>query len=126
MKDILLSIRPKYAAMIYAKTKTVEFRRGLPDSARHWRKVYIYECWPVRKVTGWLNITSVCVAPVDTVWRMFRNEGGISQAEYSEYIIGAAHAWALEISKVNPFAEPLPLSSFGIERPPQSWRYIYH
>ena len=126
MKDVLLSIRPKYAAMIYAKTKTVEFRRGLPDSAGKWRKVYLYESYPVCKVTGWINISSVANAPVDVVWRMFQIASGISQAEYSEYMIGAAHAWALEISKVNPFAEPLPLSSFGIERPPQSWRYIYH
>lgn len=126
MKDVLLSIKPKYAAMIYAGTKTTEYRRGLPDSALYWSRIYIYESSPVRKVTGSAILSGVMHGEVDRIWRWFQKGGGISYNEYSEYMIGAFSAWGLAISKVNPFAEPLPLSSFGIDRPPQSWRYIYH
>ncbi len=126
MRDVLLSIRPEYAAMIYARTKSVEFRRGLPDSAKDWKRFYIYESSPVRMVTGWADVSGVFHATVENMWRMLGGSGGISWNAYSEYMIGATGAWGLVISKINPFAEPLSLSSFGIERPPQSWRYIYH
>ena len=126
MRDVLLSIRPEYAAMIYARTKSVEFRRGLPDSAKDWKRFYIYESSPVRMVTGWADVSWTMHSRVDVVWRMFPKDGGIGSREYSEYMIGAESAWALVIAKINPFAEPLPLLSFGIDRPPQGWRYIYH
>ena len=128
MKDVLLSIKPEYAALIYAGKKTVEFRRGLPISAFYWSRfhIYIYESSPVRMVTGWADVSGVFHSTVENMWRMLGGSGGISWNAYSEYMIGATGAWGLVISKINPFAEPLSLSSFGIERPPQSWRYIYH
>ena len=126
MKDVLMSIRPEYAAMIYARTKTVEFRRRLPESARQWRRFYIYESSPVRKVTGMVALATVKQGDVDWIWRMFKNDGGISWSFYSEYMIGAKAAWALVIARTYPFAEPLPLSSFGVGRAPQSWIYLYH
>ena len=126
MKDILLSIKPKYAALIYAGKKTVEFRRSLPDSAGGWRRFYIYESSPVRMVTGWACVQSVGSGPVAVEYNVYQKEGAISYKDYLKYMAGVKSAWSIEISKVFKFAEPLPLSSFGIERPPQSWRYIYH
>ncbi len=126
MKDVLLSIKPKYAAMIYAGQKLVEFRRSLPYSAKEWRRFYIYETSPVQMVTGWAYVSYVTAATVPLIWRVFQHEGGISYKDYSRYMAGKSEAWALEISNFYRFAEPLPLSSFGIDRPPQGWRYIYH
>ena len=125
-RDVLMSIRPEYAAMIYAGKKTVEFRRRLPDTAGGWRKFYIYETLPVGKVTGWVAIQAVSVAPVDVIWGVFGKNGGIHHDDFKSYVDGAKSVWALILAKVYPFAEPLPLSSFGIDKAPQNYRYIYH
>ena len=126
MRDVLVSIRPEYAAMIYAGTKTVEFRRRLPDAAGGWRRFYIYETKPVAMVTGWAEVTGASVAPVDVIWGVFGKNGGIHHDDFMTYMGGSKSAWALLLRRVYPFAEPLPLSSFGVDRAPQSWRYIYH
>ena len=122
MKDIMISIWPEYAAKIYSGEKTVEFRRRLPASASEWRRMYIYETNPVRMVTGYADIRPHCMS-VRGIWLAFGTEGCINQFDYLDYMKGSDRAWALDILKVFKFAEPLPLSSFGFDRPPQSWRY---
>ena len=122
MKDILISIWPEWAALIYQGKKTVEFRRRLPASASDWRRMYIYETKPVQMVTGFADIMPYS-SSVRGLWVAFGQAGCINQADYLDYMKGAVRAWGLDIRRIFKFAEPLPLSSFGFERPPQSWYY---
>lgn len=69
--DIILSIKPKYAAMILNGTKTVELRKSLPRELPG--KVYLYATKPVGKIVGWFvpkdmfkRITSLCSYDVIT------------------------------------------------------------
>ena len=49
--NILLSIKPKWARLIYEGKKTIEWRKNIPN-ADFIDKVFLYETAPVRKVTG--------------------------------------------------------------------------
>ena len=49
--NVILSIHPKWAKLIYEGKKTLEWRKNTPN-ADFIDKVFLYETAPVRKVTG--------------------------------------------------------------------------
>lgn len=115
---LLLSIKPHFAAAIYAGHKTAEYRRsaprrGLPGWA------LIYETHPVSAVTGMMRAG----AP-----QCLRN-GELNQMEpdIAAYLAGARAPCALPIFGATLFARPVSLGELlpdGGRRPPQSWRYV--
>lgn len=121
---VLLSIKPKYAKMIWEGKKTVEFRRNLPYSAKMWDSALIYESRPVRMITGYVDVIVNWGSP-NIIWGAFGERGGIDRAEYDRYVEGCKSVFVLEI--YNPprrFENPIPLSWCSVGRAPQSWRYI--
>ena len=125
--NIILSIHPKWAKLIYEGKKTIEWRKNIPLSQTE--IVYLYETAPVCKVTGFFKyfaytrvskthlelnkdlLTEKSCVPIEEI----KNYFGKSE-EIFGWICNAGH-------KGNQFAYPLDLSEFGIKRPPQSWCY---
>ncbi len=121
---VLMSIKPKYANLIWEEKKTVEFRRNLPYSAKIWDSVLIYETKPVGMITGYVDVIVNWASP-NIIWGAFGNKGGIDRTEYDRYVEGCKTVFVLEI--YNPprkFANPIPLNWCGVGRAPQSWQYI--
>ncbi len=56
MRDVVLSILPRWAELIYSGRKTVEWRHTYPEGTR---AVFLYECDPVCRigVTGYQQLT---------------------------------------------------------------------
>lgn len=125
--NVILSIHPKWAKLIYEGKKTLELRKSIPLSTVN--IVYLYETAPICKVTGFFKyfaytrikkthlelqkdiITDKSCVPVEEIKKYFGK---------SEEIFG----WVCNAgSKANQFVHPVDLSEFGIKRPPQSWRY---
>jgi predicted transcriptional regulator len=53
--NIILSIHPKWAKLIYEGKKTVEWRKTTPKKADSQSVIFLYETAPVCKVTGWVR-----------------------------------------------------------------------
>lgn len=125
--NIILSIHPKWAKLIYEGKKTIEWRKNIPLSQTE--IVYLYETAPVCKVTGFFEyfaytrvskthlelnkdlLTEISCVPIEDIRKYFGK---------SEKIFG----WfCCAGPRKNQFANPVQLSEFGIKRPPQSWCY---
>ena len=120
MRAILLSIKPEWAAKIYAGEKTLEIRKSVPKCVFP-AVVLIYESG-TGLVTGTFTLQGVLhtASPV-----YFAKAAAMSLKELGDYGPdgrGVYHGWAIE--KPLRFTVPHTLASMGINRPPQSWRYI--
>jgi len=119
----LLSIRPEYAAAIFAGRKTVEFRRSrlAPDV----ELAIVYATQPVGKVIGWFHINGIAESTPDGLWRRFRGGGAIGRRDYFAYFDGAERAYAIQISKPTALEVPLFLEEIAAGlRAPQSFQYL--
>ena len=130
--NIILSIHPKWAKLIYEGEKTIEWRKTFPLRADKGDIVYIYETAPIKKITGsfifnehylldayeksWIDqykergidiIGSGCV-PIDELQK-YQNNGR------------CLHGWCC--AGALRFDTPKSLEEFGLKRPPQSWQF---
>lgn len=52
--NILLSIKPEYAKLIYEGNKTIEYRKDFPKFVLWGSKIFLYETAPIKRVTGFV------------------------------------------------------------------------
>lgn len=119
MRDILLSIKPKYAELILSGKKIIELRKTQPKEDVEW--VYLYATAPVKKIVGrikiidffmsgknfYISLKNICITETE-----FNNYVG--EKPYSLWIIDDAYLQRCSIE----------LSEFNLKRPPQSWCYV--
>lgn len=127
--NIILSIHPKWAKLIYEGKKTIEWRKTLPGKmdlkllrdGNPNVKVYLYETAPVKAITGffyWGGVT-ICDAR-----NMTEDTKGLVQIKDLKAYQGencSLCAWIIDRpTKLN---EKYSIQDFGHDRPPQSWCY---
>ena len=120
---MLLSIKPTYAAKIYAGSKIIELRRVKPS--RVVTKVLIYETSPVSRITGWFTLRWIKSLSPSRAWSRFRGHLGVSRATFRAYFQDCRSATLLAISRARKFVSGIKLSAVrrGI-RAPQSYTYL--
>jgi len=127
-RDLLISIKPRYADMIFDGTKTVELRRQAPKMAAG-DQMIIYVSSPRMELAGSAKITGIQSDTPQKMWRKISQISGITKAEFDKYFEGATQAVAIEIEEAQKFLKPLALEDLkkkhGIQ-PPQSFRYVEH
>lgn len=116
--NVLLSIKPQYAAMILADMKRYEYRRVI-FSTPNIDKVYIYSTAPVKKVVGEFKVDVIINDTPQRIWERTHDESGLSEEEFFDYFKGKDKAFAIAIKDVVRYDTPIPLSF----RPPQNYRY---
>ena len=131
---IIQSAKKEHVANILSGKKTYEFRKNKPKAGKYPYLVLLYEtkdgggrggivgaymCSGVLKTNVFAHRN-----PVADTWREhIAREGCVTVESLYEYAKGRdIVAWNVR----NPitFAEPLPLSKFGLTRAPQSWHYL--
>lgn len=126
-KNILLSIRPRYAELIFSGQKTVELRRVLPN-VNVGDLVVVYISSPIKQVGGTFEISSVISEPLDDLWQKVELCAGISYFEFQEYFSGVDHGFGLAIKNPKKIHTPISLSELQLQWngffPPQSFRYL--
>ena len=126
MMPLLLSLKPRFAELVFMGEKTVELRRRIA-STMIGREVFIYVSSPVRMIRGGFRVTEVWSSDPETVWSEVASRAGVAKAEYDAYYEGCGIAHALALSDV--WAHEAPVEIEGVRRalpgfrPPQSWRY---
>lgn len=123
----LLSLRPRYASLLFRGEKKTELRRRFVRevSGRH---ALVYVTSPVSQLRGGFRVESVVAGALDEVWDRVGVSAGIDRAQFDSYYQGSSVAYALEIVDVWEYVEPVDLSvlrsKFGRFVVPQSWRYV--
>jgi predicted transcriptional regulator len=126
-RAMLLSIRPRFAEMLIAGTKTVELRRIRPGIETG-SLVVLYASSPVCELVATARVGAIHTAGTRAVWAEFGHEVGIRRAEYDEYFLGAPQAVAIRLTNVERLQASHHLSELRARveafRPPQSFRYL--
>ena len=126
MMPLLLSLKPRFAELVFMGEKTVELRRRIASTMTG-REVFIYVSSPVRMIRGGFRVAEVWSSDPESVWSEVASRVGVTKAEYDPYYEGCGIAHALALSDV--WAHEAPVEIEGVRRalpgfrPPQSWRY---
>jgi predicted transcriptional regulator len=120
---VLISIKPEFAEMIFNGTKKYEFRRAVFKN-KSVKTVVVYSSLPAKSVTGEFEIEDVLCEEIDELWEKARHNGSSDERAFYNYFSGKSKGYAIKISNPVKYREPLPLSSFGISKAPQSFVYL--
>lgn len=123
--NVILSIKPKWAELIYLGKKTIEWRKSFPK-ADNIEKVFLYETAPVKAITGFFTlqeiscyiVSSVCAQPEQII-----KSGCVPMVDLIKYRENVDCLYGWMIDKVTKFSEPWGLQYVELKRPPQSWCY---
>lgn len=121
---ILLSIKPKYADLILAGSKRVEFRRSW--AAHDVSMVVLYSSSPIQKIVGIVEVNNVVVASPTSLWNICTESGGgLTRSELRSYFSGKSRGVAVRLGKVREFIKHVdPKTVISNFVPPQSFRYL--
>lgn len=132
--NIILSIHPKWAKLIYEGKKTIEWRKNKPKIFFPGLKVYIYETSPVRKVTGffyWQGTKNLIIRDPDYEGQEIHEaaksvieNGCVPLEDLKKYQGNKEKIFGWICGVFEKFEQPSQLSDFGLKRPPQSWQYV--
>lgn len=123
---LLLSIRPYFADLIFAGTKTVELRRVKPR-VKAGDLVVVYASGATKGMVGAFEVAGVTAAAPSLIWRKFNGGSGLTKRGFDTYFAGASVGYAIRIGKHWKIQEPVPLNTLRKRRagfrPPQSYHY---
>lgn len=128
--NIILSIKPKWARLIYEGKKTIEWRKTLPKKIKKGDKVFLYETSPVFKITGHFdyNGTEIYNKNGDDVkWLrkdFVEDKGCVAIDRLNQYQGQSSHVYGWRVSLPCKLSTPKTLEDFGLKRAPQSWQYV--
>ncbi len=128
-RDVLLvSLKPHFAAMFLAGTKTVELRRVRPD-VDVGARVLLYASSPTRALVGTASVAALDVGLPAQIWSQHRGQVGVTDREFNEYFNGTATAVAITLTDISTLpCGRIPLAELQRRRrgfrPPQSFRYL--
>lgn len=134
--NILLSIHPEYAALIYAREKKIEFRTNIPrkynlfdETAPFDDYIFLYETAPIFAVTGWMkvdsyiNVNKILTGDRKDLKKMIINDGRLTMEHIKAYKPNL-QLWGWHIAEAYNFGRKEFITRFSPnEKPPQSWCY---
>lgn len=123
-RTIVLSIKPRYADLIVAGTKTVEFRRTW--AAEKVDAIAIYASAPIQRIVAIAQVSAVITAKATSLWDYCKKRGGgLSRLELLAYMEGKPKGFAIILGSIKKFDQGI-VPSHVIEdfSPPQSFRYM--
>ncbi len=124
---LLISVRPKFAEMIFDGSKTVELRRSRPN-VRKGAVAMVYVSSPIKQLQGAFEIANIVSARPGALWKRFGNKAGVTRKEFFTYFAGKIVGHALVIKRAWKLAVATCLSCLKRKQkkfhPPQSFRYV--
>lgn len=123
-RAVLLSIKPKYADLILAGSKTVELRRSWPSADIG--MMVLYSSAPIQRLVGLAHVSRVEERPLDSLWSLASENGaGVTYEELASYLQGKRTAFGIMIERVEIAQQQVdPKDLFSDFIPPQSFSYL--
>lgn len=120
---VLLSIKPRFAELIFEGTKKFEFRKAIFKNASI-KTVVVYASSPLQQVIGEFEIEDIIHDELDNLWAKTRQQGGIDKDYFDKYFANKKIGYAIEIKSVKRYKKPLSLKKDFNLHPPQSFLYL--
>lgn len=122
--NVLLSIKPKYAAAIIEGRKSFEFRKSI-FKCHSVERVYLYATKPVSKVVGSFKVGEIIRKDPKLLWEELGQLSGVSSLDFFKYFSDSDIGYAIQIKDLEVFLTPINPSLFiaGF-LPPRSFKYI--
>jgi predicted transcriptional regulator len=122
VKNVLMSIKPKYVNKIFNGEKRYEYRRVM--FKHDIGKVFIYATAPVSMLVGEFTSGAINYTDPEFIWSMTGRHSGISRDDFLEYFFECERGVCVAIYKPVRWEYPRSLMRYGIKRPPQSFMYL--
>lgn len=126
-RALLVSLKPVYAELILAGSKTVELRRVRP-AVSPGCDVLLYASSPTREMVGRAKVAAVEVDSPEAIWAKHGADTGIDRMAFDTYFAGARSAVAITLRDPTRLRQRVPLPELRRRiagfRPPQSFRYL--
>lgn len=122
-RQVVMSVRPRYAEAIMDGRKKVEFRKR--PLASDVSVVWVYATAPVQRIIGCFEVDATVTAPPGDLWRQFASVGAIDRADFDRYYAGSSVGSGICIGNVVRLEVPAPIQELlpsGV--PPQSFAYV--
>jgi predicted transcriptional regulator len=103
-RAVLMSIKPKYADLIFAGTKTIELRRSCPKIGRG-DLVLIYVSIPRMALVGGFEVAGIVSAEPLTLCKKWQAQSGVEKETFLHYFQGKRSTdrrWALTLKLQSP------------------------
>lgn len=123
MCKILMPINPEYVDEILAGRKKYEYRKT-KAKRNNVNKMIIYSTSPIMKVVAEVDIKEILEEDPETLWKMTRDESGISKDFYNKYYKNKSVAIAYKLGSIKIYDKPKDLKDIGIKYVPQSFIYL--
>lgn len=121
--NILLSIKPEFALRILDGSKMYEYRRAIFKN-QEVSRVIVYASNPVKQIIGEFVIDDILHEDPQSLWVKTKRHAGISEKRFFDYFRNKTKGYAIKVKAARAYDHPLPLSSFMISSPPQSYMYL--
>ncbi|WP_190234429.1 ASCH domain-containing protein [Mesorhizobium sp. M4A.F.Ca.ET.050.02.1.1] len=125
MRTIVLSIQPKWAALIGSGEKTIELRRRFPRYLTGC-VAYLYESSPSRRLTAVVQMGAIHKLPVKELWRVHGKASCVDERHFLTYFQDRDAGVGIEILRHLPLVNDWDLGRLRQEfsfTAPQSWGY---
>lgn len=121
--NVLLSIKPKYANLIFNGKKLYEFRKSI--FKQQVQKIIVYSSYPVSRLIGEIEYDCIICKTPHEMWIETKHCSGISKEVFFDYFKGRKKAYAIKIKSFTRYRNSIKIEDKypGI-KPPQSFRYI--
>lgn len=123
MCKILMPINPEYVDEILAGRKKYEYRK-IKAKRNNIDKMIIYSTSPIMKVVAEVDIKEILEEDPEKLWKMTKNESGITKDFYNKYYKNKNTAIAYKLGKIRIYDKPKNLYDIGINYVPQSFVYL--
>lgn len=124
---LMISIHPKYAEKIFSGEKKVELRKIKPR-VKKGDQILVYVSSPEKSLQGILRVDEVISNSPEELWKMVKDEAGISSSEFENYYTKKEKGYGIYFAVEEKFSTPISLEKlkklFGKFHPPQSYRYF--
>jgi predicted transcriptional regulator len=121
---VLLSIKPEFALKIFNGSKRYEYRRAIFKN-QEVSRVIVYASDPIKRIIGEFEIEDILHDEPQLLWVKTKNHAGISEKRFFKYFTNKSKGYAIKIKMTRMYSDPLPLNSFMVASPPQSFMYLY-
>lgn len=126
-RPLLLSLKPRFADLVFRGLKTAELRRRIARSVVD-RDVFVYVSSPVRELRGGFRVEHVWKGSPESVWEQVSDLAQVEKGDFDAYYGERRIAYALKIADVWLCQTPASLETLRAELDnfvvPQSWRYV--
>lgn len=120
---VLLSIKPEFALKIFDGSKRYEYRRAIFKN-QGVSRVIVYASDPIKQIIGEFEIEDILHEEPRSLWVKTKHHAGISEKKFFDYFANKSKGYAIKVKETRMYNAPLPLNSFMVSSPPQSFMYL--